>query len=257
VDHGAIAALADRILQRVPHLREGAIALVDSPRWPVDLDCSSAGVVRRRGDGGDEYAGGRQIDRRLRALVKQLLEQGAGPPLRPLALFPTPRMEYFARHGRHPALKPHLRAFARELFGGALEEYGGAPAGGTFTRFMIAGFATYRALERIGVRAYETYPDLQMRLWSDSPQLPPKSGRKAAAVAARRAINHGVAARLGITGAEKIRTLDEADAAIVALSAAAARRDGANLIVEISAEGVFMTALNAAHAARLNLEALD
>lgn len=166
-------------------------------------------------------------------------------------------MEYFARHGRYPGCKPHLRAFARELFGAAIDDYAGTPAGGTFTRFMIAGFATYRALERIGVRAYETYPDLQMRLWSDTPHLPPKTGPKAVAIAARIAINHVVAARIAISGAEKIRTLDQADAAILALSTAAARMDGDNVIVEIPAEGVFMTALNAADAARLNLDAPD
>ena len=41
-------------------------------------------------------------------------------------------------------------------------------AAATFTRFMLAGFATYRALERLGVPAFESYPDLQLRLSSPS-----------------------------------------------------------------------------------------
>ena len=127
-----------------------------------------------------------------------------GKPYMPgLAMFPTPRYDYFARWARDPRCKPHLSAIATELFGELLDEWRRARprrgGGAIFTRFMLAGFATYRALERLGVPAFESYPDLQLRLSSPSQStqtLPPKR-RHAEALAARRRIVASLAARLG------------------------------------------------------------
>jgi hypothetical protein len=179
----------------------------------------------------------------------------ADAALRRLSMFPTPRFEYFARCAASPACKPHLRALARELFADTFGEHerGEAPRGGAiFTRFMLSGFAAYRALERIGAGAYECYPDLQFRLWAHGAELPPKGDRKNA-LAARTRINARIARALGLRGAARIATMDQADAAILALSAAAALRFGMVGIIEEPAEGHFAVALDEAHASRVDL----
>ncbi len=85
---------------------------------------------------------------------------------------------------------------------------------------MLAGFAVFPALERLGVGAFEAYPDLQMRLWSDGGELPPKRNR-AEAIRVRRRICARLARIVGVRPFEAPRTLDQADAAVLALSAAA------------------------------------
>lgn len=255
-----IAALAARIRAEAPELGARAIAIVDSPRWPADLDCSAAGVASRY----PRHHAGRCIDARLRSIVAALRRSGAHPALKPLALFPAPGLDYFAaRMKRDPLCKPHLRALGRELFAPALAGTRGPLTGGTFTRFMLAGFATYRALEAAGVAAYEGYPDLQFRLWSTEARLPPKNGSKAGngrqaitraeAFAARHVILARLARALELDGCSKITGLDAADAAILALSSAAARRDGALVVVEASPEGRFLLAFEAADAQRLGI----
>jgi len=244
----AIATIAHRLRAAAPALT-GAIAIVDSPAWPADLDWSKPGVIARDGNPRE----GREIDRVLRVLVAELRGTGIYPGLRPLGLFPTPSFDYFARRIMHEACKQHLRAIGRELFGPALE---GAPAqltGGTFIRFMIAGFAAHRALAMIGASVYEGYPDLQFRLWCTSPDLPPKKGRKeksgaaritaAAAFAARMRILESMAREAALESCGEVKTLDAADAAILALSAAVAQRRGAVEMISVPAEGRFLGSL--------------
>ena len=109
---------------------------------------------------------------------------------------------------------------------------------------MITGFAAFRALEALGADSYESYPDLQFRLWSHEPILPPKRMRTAA-LDTRRRIVAELAMRIGIGGCGNIRTLDAADAAILALSTAAGGcREGSILAVEHGAEGRFLVAVD-------------
>jgi hypothetical protein len=195
------------------------------------------------------------LDTHLRALMGHVGGSGRDAALRRLSMFPTPRFEYFARCAASPACKPHLRALARELFADTFDGHdrGDAPRGGAiFTRFMLSGFAAYRALERIGAAAYECYPDLQFRLWAHGIELPPKGDHKNA-LAARIRINTRIARALGLRGAARIATMDQADAAILALSAASAFRFGMVAVIEEPAEGHFAVALGAAHASRLDL----
>src|SRR5260370_19637568 len=165
-------------------------------------------------------------------------------------MFPTPRFEYFARCSASPACKPHLRALARELFADTFDGHGrreAARGGAIFARFMLSGFAAYRALERIGAAAYECYPDLQFRLWAQGTELPPKGDHRNA-LTVRTRINARIARNLGLRGAARIATLDQADAAILALRAVAALALGMVPVSEEPAEAHFAVALGAAHA---------
>jgi hypothetical protein len=119
---------------------------------------------------------------------------------------------------------------------------------------MLSGFAAYRALEGAGVMAAEAYPDLQFRLWKDGGVLLPKS-RGRAAFDQRKTIAQAIAAQLQIQGAGHIATMDEADAAILALSARAALNHGAIGLIEEPYEGRFAAALQPAQARRVGLMA--
>ena len=181
------------------------------------------------------------IDATLRAWIRKI-DPGRGA----IAMFPTPGIDYFRRHLGSPHCKPHLSALGRELF--ALDtKLVQKPIGGTFTRFMIAGFATYRALAMLGIASYEGYPDLQFRLWSEEGGLPAKSKGRAGALVARQEIIARIATESRCRGNEAIRTLDQADAAILALGAAVARAEGTNVVIEHRAEGRFLIALPAEH----------
>jgi len=254
-DGGAIRELERRLIAAAPELGvPGAIVLIDSPRWPRDLN------VAMRTDDVDarprsEHRGaGRAIDACLRAIVSKLaLRKRDGSPFR-LALFPTPKFDYFAACARDAGCKPHLAAIARELFGAALQTAPtlSAPAGGrVFTRFMLTGFAAYRALEARPGQCFEAYPDLAFRLWARRAQIPSKSAGRAA-LAARQRINRRLAEALGCVGAGNIATLDEADAAVLALSAGLAARAGVIAVIEERGEGRFALALDRDQARRLN-----
>jgi len=256
-DCGAIGELGRRLLAAAPELgASGAIALIDSPRWPRDLDLSARGAVATPLGCGRACAG-RAIDACLRAIVIELgLRKRDGSPFR-LAMFPTPKLEFFAGCVRDPRCKPHLAALGRELFSAALVDApaGPAPAGGRlFTRFMIAGFAAYRALETAGAGSFEAYPDLAFRLWARGEEIPPK-GAGTTALDARRRINERLADQIACAGAGNIWTLDQADAAVLALSAAAAVRSGAIGVVEEPREGRFALALDRDQAAQAGVEA--
>ena len=245
-DAGAVASLGAMLMDKVPHLR-GAIVLVDSPRGPRDLDGSKPGVVAAT-----HSRRSREIDIGLRALVLTLRRLGSNSTLTPLSMFPTPPMRYFGAHLNTASCKPHLRVLGQALFGEALNRDYGPAIGGTFTRFMIAGFATYRALADTDAEVYECYPDLQFKLWCRRHQLFSKSSTsgRTAALASRLRVISGLARRIGVSGSSQIQRLDEADAAILALSAAAARQRGATFIFENACEGRFMVALDKPEAQR-------
>jgi hypothetical protein len=188
------------------------------------------------------------IDRELQALVKTLRAAGANELM--LSMFPTPPLDYFSRQIAARSCKPHLRAFGQELFGrGGLDP--GSPIGGTFTRFMLTGFATYHALGLQRITCYEGYPDLQFRLWSRGEPLPSKMRKKMTkadrprALAVRQRLVAELAERLGIGGAAAVTTLDQADAAILALSVKAAESVDCGLVVEHQVEGRFWVTLPA------------
>ena len=248
-----IATIASRLRLAAPELAN-AIAIVDSPAWPSDCDLSREGLEKRtpRAAKHPSQSGiGREIDAHLRRLVVDLCASGKYPALRPLALFPTPAFDYFARQIQHDGCKPHLRAIGDELFALPQEGRRRRLIGGIFTRFMIVGFAAHRALRTICGQVYEGYPDLQFRLWCDEADLPPKKGRKAAAGKSRVTAAAALAVRLGIIealageirGVQDVKTMDEADAAILALGAAAARHRGVVRVIEVPAEGDFMIAM--------------
>ena len=228
-------SIARRIAEAIGHDFRGGVALVDSPRTPRDVDCSGGKLVRRM-----EAPRARVIDGSLR----ELLRATSNGTMRPLSMFPTPVASYFAGCAAMRGCKPHLRAIAEELFAPMIHfpraARTGSIAGGTFTRFMLAGFAAFPALEQLGMRAFEAYPDLQMRLWSDGLTLPPKRMR-GEALRVRRVICTRLAASLEVREFETPKTLDAADAAVLALSAAAA---GSLMELHCPAEGRFAIALD-------------
>jgi hypothetical protein len=197
---------------------------------------------------------GRKIDAALRALVLALRELDPDSPLTPLSMFPTPPLRYFGAHLNSTTCKAHLQLLGRVLFGRALNREYGPLSGGLFTRFMIVGFATYRALQPITYRVYECYPDLQFKLWCRGQQFLSKSSStgRTAALASRIKILMALAAEMGISDLPAIQRMDEADAAILALSAAAARQQQTSLIVENPEEGSFLVALTESDARRLS-----
>jgi Protein of unknown function (DUF429) len=233
--------LAQRLSTAMPVLKEGAIVLVDSPRWPLVLERSRRKLAARH-----QGPPGRIIDRRLRQLVRTLQAAAGKRIVRGLSMFPTPPIGYFVHCAESAVCKPHLRAIALSLFGSLV-----GPAsiqkrlrpGVLFTRFMLAGFAAYPALEALEAKPFEAYPDLAFRLWADGVRLAPKS-RKAQALAARRRINARLARRLGLECVAPAATLDQADAAVLALSAAIAAREGVLAMIEAPEEGRFMLALD-------------
>jgi hypothetical protein len=238
LDTNAVTSLGVMLAEKVPELR-GATVLVDSPRWPSDLDWSKAGVIAA-----PHSQRGREIDVGLRALVHTLRKPGANSTLTTLSMFPTPPMRYFGAHLNSATCKPHLQMLGRALFGEALNRDCGPPSGGIFTRFMIAGFATYRALEAIGAEVYECYPDLQFKLWCRRHRLFSKKAGRSCALASRVRVLSALARRLGVSGSWLVQRMDEADATILALSIIAARQHGATFIFENSYEGRFMVALD-------------
>ena len=244
----SIAQLADTLSQAVPQFSAGAIALVDSPRSPIDIAVSRTGFVLR-----PPHLGGRVIDSALRRLITHLRAGGARPALTPLSLFPTPPIAHFAKHLRAPGCKPHLAAFGAEMFSGVLGNHSDGPAGAIFTRFMLAGFAAHRALAICGAEPWESYPDLAFRLWSRVAWLPPKGQRIAAIAARRRTILH-LGRVLGCGGCGTIKRYDALDAAALALTVAAAKRRGAVLAIADAAEGRFMLGLDAPEARILGLD---
>jgi hypothetical protein len=164
-------------------------------------------------------------------------------------MYPTPGVEYFVRCLRARGLKAHLEALGRELLGrfhqisSATMGHSTINSGGAlFTRFMIVGFAVHVALGMLGVRAFESFPDMEFRLWSGDVRLAPKARRREA-LAVRRRICSRLARIAGIFLARAPLTIDEADAAVLALTAAAAAKSGLLVALGNPAEGRFLVAL--------------
>ena len=233
-------ALAKRISDTMRCELRGAVALVDSPRTPRDVDCSGAKMILR-----EDAPRARVID----ASLRELLRTTFSGTMRSLSMFPTPLASYFAGCAADPRCKPHLRAIAIELFAPIIPIARATKikslTGGTFTRFMLAGFATFPALEQLGVRAFEAYPDLQMRLWSAGTALPSKKVR-AEALRVRQSICARLAEIIAVTSYSPPTTLDESDAAVLALSAAASAAGGALFELHCPPEGRFAVAFEAA-----------
>jgi hypothetical protein len=231
--------LEQRLKEVAPELVRGSIAVIDSPRWPRDLDWSQNKLTFRPGE-----VDGRAVDVRLQKLIRHLRQTNAAH-LR-LSMFPTPKLAYFLGQLRSNSCKPHLVILGRHIFGDT-NRLPASNGGGSFTRFMLSGFATYRALGAMRVTCYEGFPDLQFRLWSSDHQLPSKmrTTSKRSALGARLKIITETAHQMGISGAEKVCTLDHADAAVLALSVFAAQAAHTTLAIEHRAEGRFFLSLPA------------
>lgn len=249
---GAIAQLTARLLDAAPELAlPGAVAIIDSPRRPR----ASARQTESR-------PASRRIDRQLAAIVRQIKAARATPaPALGLWLFPTPALDEFVRCARDSACPAHLACYARELFTESLGQASGDSTEGrgapVFTRFMIAGFALYSALATTPAECFEGYPDLALRLWNNGGNLPPKRAGRRRALAARRRIVAGLSRRSGLDN-PRPTTLDQADAAILAVSAFAARASGAIAVIEEPGEGRFALALDYGDAAAIRItEALQ
>jgi hypothetical protein len=184
----------------------------------------------------------------LRAAIARMNRARKAKDRIAFALFPTPQLDYFRRCAEDPQCKPHLAEIARALGespeasspGGAAVPAASLTGGRIFTRFMLTGFATYRALEQLGIQTFESYPYLAFALWKKAGEpLPPKSSRRAA-LDIRRGIVSRVARKSDVN-IPPISTLDQGDAAILALTIAAPA--AAALIVNGGTEGRFLLAM--------------
>ena len=225
----ALAGLQSRLLQAYPGLGPGWLVAVDSPRLPRDLSVAHPWPGRRA-----RVPRSRLLDQNLRALARRL-----DPPLR-LSLFPTPTLRSFA--AQMPACgKPHLQAAFAALFPGDHEIPGESSRGAAlFTRFMLAGFLTFAALEALGACAVEAYPHLQWQLWSPL-ALAPKRDRRAA-LRTRASALRSLRRRLQVAAGEPA-TLDQADAEILAASTLLAARHGWLGLLRQRDEGAFLLAV--------------
>jgi hypothetical protein len=241
----AIAELARRIVAIVPELTgKGAIALIDSPCYPRN------GAAPAKNAAKSSYT--RLIDARLAAIVRRIRQARAkSNPSLGLWLFPTPPSAEFVRYACDPSCPSHLVRFVYELFPQYTEkrdaESEKSGAGRIFTRFMISGFALYRALSQWPVACFEGYPDLYFRLCANGASITPKRVGRRRAMETRIPIVTAVMRQSGQTGSAPT-TLDQADAAILAASACAARRSGTLLGIEAPSEGVFALPLARADA---------
>jgi hypothetical protein len=225
-----IAQIAESISECFPELGPGAVALVDSPRAPR--------VAHRE-------SRQRDLDVMLRLTVATLNRARCSAEYVRLSLFPTPAPEYFARCASATACKPHLIRIARELrLTSKRTKAAPRGRGWLFTRFMLAGFATHRALEQLGVETFESYPYVVFALWkSSSEPLPRKSERRAAAKA-RQAILARLSRSCQLT-APVAKSLDEADAAVLAVTAhLSATGGGGALTFHSQTHGKFLLALS-------------
>ena len=233
------ASLARRIADAMRCELRGAVSFVDSPRTPRDVDCSGERMILR-----NDAPRTRSID----ASLRELLRTTSNGAMRSLSMFPTPLASYFAGCAADLRCKPHLRAIAIEMFASMVQIHRATKitslTGGTFTRFMLSGFAAFSALDQLGARAFEAYPELQMRLWSGGITLPPKRFR-GDALRARQNICARLAEIVGVTSYHPPTTLDEADAAVLALSAAASTASGSLIELHCPPEGRFAVAFEA------------
>ncbi|HYL58120.1 MAG TPA: hypothetical protein VEU51_04570 [Candidatus Acidoferrales bacterium] len=258
VGANSIEILARELAQQVPELRDNAVAIVDSPRCPLDLECSTAAFSLRA-----NAPATRNIDSALRTLVRAANSTRPAARRIRFSLFPTPRRDYFDGCLRDDACKPHLRAFGAQLFatlGSTSHSFANPRGGALFTRFMLAGFATHLSLARMNVASYEGYPYLAFKMWMNCDEkLPPKSKRRAdraRALKARTKILERLWKLMPSPQAAPPADCDQADAAILATTLAlASTRSRAGAIAEIRsrAEGRFIVAVPSTDAEALSL----
>ncbi len=236
IEAAPLEMLRERLRACCPDAGPSWLALIDSPRWPLDLDCSKPALVRR-----DPVPAGRLLDSALREILRASPSHAA---MR-LSMFPTPKLDYFVRCARRPNCKPHLRAAYMHLFEPAdrpanpdLCHKSAAVEGGIFTRFMLAGFLAFKAFQSLGAQTLEAYPDLQFRLSVTEPLLPKRAGEPA--LAQRVAINRKLRRVIRIKRSPPPASLDQADAEILVLSAALAARRGSLGFLEHPTEGRFL-----------------
>lgn len=234
--------LADALAHAVPELCKGAIAIVDSPRSPLDLDCSSTPFSVQL----IPYKP-RKIDTALRRMILVLNENPERRAKLRLSLFPSPMAKYFLDCVFHPDCKPHLSAFGRTIFSDIahkpISNPGKLSGGALFTRFMIAGFATYHALARLGLAPFEGYPYLAFRLWMNEAEQLPAKKYKSEALERRRQILNRLATDESIEMTAPL-TLDQADAAILAITPSLSSSPAtATWQIVAPAEGRFLVAL--------------
>jgi hypothetical protein len=233
----AIGNLARTIENAAARLGRGAIALVDSPRNPRRWNPRPGRAVAAP-------PGGRAIDADLHGIVRAInckRERGAELAL---SMFPTPPGDYFVRCADDPGCRPHLAAFAREVLGikpGAPDPGAARRGGGwLFTRFMLSGFATFRALDLLGACAFESYPYLAFALHKAADErLPPKSAGRDALAQRIRMIAR-LAREAGLAEIPPVANLDQADAAVLALTAALGAKGGRLYCVSAPDEGRFL-----------------
>jgi len=243
LDTPIVANLAALIRRAVGISLRGAIVLIDSPRCPRDISQSTGELIA-------DTSPSRSLDQFLRASASALMGTGER-----LSMFPTPRLSYFAAVCRERRCKPHLRAIAREVL--RCESSGNAThsaikRGALFTRFMLCGFAAFKAFDLLGARTYESYPELVFRLWGDDPKIPSK-GRRVEALRVRADITSLLVRRCGLAKARQPASLDEVDAEVLALAASKAISRGSMLEVAHPGEGTFAIPLNPAQIARLRV----
>ncbi len=236
IEAAPLETLRERLRACCPDVGPRWLALIDSPRWPLDLDCSKPAVVLR-----DPLPAGRLLDRALR----QILRASPAHSAMRLSMFPTPRLDYFTRCARRPTCKPHLRAAYLHLFQPAdrsanpdSSSESAWAEGGNFTRFMLAGFLAFQGFHSLGAQTLEAYPELQFRLSAGDRLLPKRAGGPA--LAQRVAINRKLRRVIGIKRSPLPASLDQADAEILILSAALAARRGSLSTLEHPAEGRFL-----------------
>jgi hypothetical protein len=225
-----IAHLAERIAQALPELGHGIVAMVDSP------------AVERVSPDRE-----RDLDTMLRATVACLNQSRPRGEWINLALFPTPIRDDFMGFAAAVDCKPHLSRIARRLFGTSAtgRSVGPSRGGRIFTRFMLSGFAAHLALASIGATVFESYPYLAFSTWRmPGEMLPPKRHRRQA-MSARRDIIVSLGFEYGVAVPEPTG-LDQADAAILALTAAiGSRGEEGVLLLESDAHGRFLLPLPA------------
>ena len=232
IENDALGALRQRVSSCWPAVDTGWLALIDSPRSPRDLDCSR-GIAARRC-----VPASRELDRALR---ERLRAPAAARAIR-LSMFPTPVLAYFRQCVVRSDCKPHLRAIYRQLFDAqAVPESAGEGrlAGGSFTRFMLAGFLAFRAWEGVGAHTLEAYPELQYRLCGGE-RIASKRHPVATVRNTRVEVIMELRRELAIAASPPPANLHQADAEILALSAARAMKHNSLAALEHPAEGRFL-----------------
>ncbi|HEY2105099.1 MAG TPA: hypothetical protein VGH29_04915, partial [Candidatus Binataceae bacterium] len=107
IEGNPLGMLRERLSACGPDCGPRWLVLIDSPRWPLDLDASDRSILPRA-----QVPEGRILDQTLRALLRASARHRT---IR-LSMFPTPKFAYFTNCASARACKPHLLSVYRELF---------------------------------------------------------------------------------------------------------------------------------------------